>query len=203
MEAAKLKVLLDRYYSGDILPDEYQTLLSCLKDNVELAPDLEAEQKMLLAIESCQPYEPEDHENRLSAAIDCRSRRRHSLLKTVYSISAAAVVLIFILTGIYFHEKKSIDEAEQIAEVSCTQPTVDIHETLENEEPIGVRQISSVMQGNPTSYPYITDDELEKSAQIVDEALMEVLASIHLAQNEVIEVIDNIEITQTSDYNIL
>lgn len=203
MEVTKLKILLDKYYSGDILPDEYQTLLSSINENIELSPELDAERKMFLAIESCQPSEPEGFENRLIAAIDHKFRSRHRIVKLAYSSSAAAIVSIFIMVGIYFHEDRSIDESKQIAKVSISSQTVDLQETIETEEPLGVRPTSPVMPQNTSSYSLISDYELEQSAQIVDEALMDILASIHSAQNEVVEIIDNIEISQTLDYNIL
>lgn len=203
MEATKLKLLIDKYYSGDILPDEYQTLLSSLKKNAELTPELNAERHILLAIESCQPSEPEDLENRLNAAIDHRNRRRYRMLKVAYSISAAAIVLIFIMAGMFFHENRSIYESEQLTKVSIPNQTCGIQETIEPKEPIGVNQNSSVMLRNPASYSSISDEELENSAQIVDEALTDILVSIHSVQNDIIEIMDNIEISQTSDYNIL
>ena len=203
MEATKLKILLDKYYSGDILPDEYNTLLSSLNENIELSPELDAERKIFLAIESCQPSEPKCLEKRLIAAIDHRVSWRHRIAKLAYSSSAAAIVFIFIMVGIYFNEDKSIDETKQIAKVSISTKTVDLQETIETEEPAGERQPSPVMQQNPYSYSFISEYELEQSAQIVDEALTDILASIRSAQNDAIEIIDNIEISQTSDYNIL
>ena len=69
MEADRLKILFEKYYTGDILPHEYQYLLSALKECDELAPELDAERRMLLAIESCEAAEPEGLEDRLVMAV--------------------------------------------------------------------------------------------------------------------------------------
>jgi len=202
MEADKLEILLGKYYSGDILPDEYQNLLSILKDVGELTPELEAERSVLLAIESCEPSEPDGFEDRLIEAINHRSKKRRLFLRMVYSGSAAAIALILITTGLYIHDNKTINNSEPIAKISDSNEVVRTNETLEKKGTVNVIQVISVAQKNPSSC-HNAKKELEKSTQIVDEALMDVLASIHLAQNEAIDAIDNIEISQTTDYNIL
>lgn len=55
MDADRIKKMLDKYYSGDILPEEYQILISALTEADELIPELEAERRILLAIDSCDP----------------------------------------------------------------------------------------------------------------------------------------------------
>lgn len=202
MEAHKLKILLDKYYSGDILPDEYLHLLSVLKDAGELTPELEAERNMFLAIESCEPIEPEGFEDRLIGAINNRSKKRHAFLRMVYSVSAAAVALVLITIGLHIHDNRSIDTPVPIDKLSNVREAVMMAKTSETEDPVNTIQINSLAHDNPPSTHSVKED-LEKSVQIADDALMNVLASIHMAQNEVIDAIDNIEISQTTDYNIL
>lgn len=162
MEADRLKILLGKYYTGDILPNEYQSLLSALKDSDELAPELDAERRMLLAIESCEAEEPEGLEDRLVMAINNRCKWRRNFLRMVYSGSAAAMVLIIFAIGSYLKDS------------------------------------------NNTRSPYsITNENLEKSINVVDEALMEVLISVQMARKDVIETIDNMEISQPTDYNFM
>ncbi len=157
MEADRLKILLEKYYTGDILPNEYQSLLSALKESDELAPELNAERRMLLAIESCEAAVPEGLEDRLVMAINNRSKRRRNFLRMLYSGSAAAIVMVVMI--------------------------------------IGTQEISTSSSN--------ANEDLEKSAKVVDDALLDVLGNIHLAQNEVINAYDNMEISQPTDYNFM
>lgn len=81
MDANRIKKMLDKYYSGDILPEEYQILISALTEADELIPELEAERRILLAIDSCEPLEPNGFEDRLKMAIDCRSKKKSHIPK--------------------------------------------------------------------------------------------------------------------------
>lgn len=202
MVADKLKILIDKYYSGDILPDEYQHLLSVLKDAGELTPELEAERNMFLAIESCEPIVPEGLEDRLIGAINNRGKKIHAFLRIVYSGSVAAVALLLITMGLHIHDNRSIDTPVPIDKLSDVREAAIMAEPSETEAPVNTIQINPLAQDNPPSTHSVKED-LEKSVQIADDALMDVLASIHMAQNEVIDAIDNIEISQTTDYNIL
>ena len=203
MEESKIKILLDKYYSGDILPDEYKTLRSSLNENVKLSPELDAERKMFLSIESCQPSEPKDLEGTLIAAINHKARKKLIIAMLTYSGCAAAIVLIFVMVGMYLCENRDITGSKQIANVSVSHQSVDVQEAVETEVPVNVRQISPVMRQHTSSHSWTSDYELEQSAQIVDDALTDILTSILSAQNDAIEIIDDIEITQTSDLNIL
>lgn len=205
MEADKLKILLGKYYSGDIMPDEYQSLLATLKEADKLTPELEDERRMLLAIESCGPSEPKGLESRLIMAIDNRSKSRKIFFRMVCSGSVAAIVLMIVAIGVHFHHNNTINLSQTIANVSVEHETVvtqESQETREMEAPDNTMQAVSVAHNNLIPHS-ISEEELEKSVQVADEALMEILANVQMAKNEVIETIDNIEISQTMDYNIL
>lgn len=202
MEADKLNTLLGNYYSGDISPDEYLSLLSALKESDELTPEIEAERKMLLAIESYEPTEPKGFEERLIMAIDHRSKRKRNFLRIVYSCSAAVVMLIFVAIGLSFHDKNTIDRPQPIAMVSVSDEAEMTKETHEPKPSIKANQDASVAHKNSPSYS-IPSENMEKSAQVVDEAIMEILANIQMAKNEAIEATDNIKISQTIDYDIM
>ncbi len=163
METNKITALLDKYYSGDIMPGEYQTLLSALKENSDLTPELEKERDMLLAIEACAPSVPEGLEDRLIDAIDRRSRQAKLIHKMFLTGAAAAVILICITVASYRNENKAISDSGLIA----------------------------------TCYEDFNDD-----AEIVDEALLDVLSNIHMAQNDIIESIESIQINPSTNSNI-
>lgn len=202
MEADKLKILLDEYYAGDILPNEYQLLLSALKEADELSPELEAERRMLLAIESCEAAEPEDLEYGLVMAINNRSKKRRNFIRMVYSGSAAAIVLVVMTIGMCVHDNKSIYDSEPIATSSVASNTCGANETLDTGNSANATQVISETQGVSTSHT-ATSKDLAKSIQIVDAALLDVLVNIQLALNEATDAMENIEISQTTDYNIL
>ncbi len=201
MEADRLKILFEKYYTGDILPHEYQYLLSALKECDELAPELDAERRMLLAIESCEAAEPEGLEDRLVMAINNRSKRRRNFLRMVYS-GSAAIVMVVMTIGMHIHDNNSIDDLEPIANISVATNACVANETLETESSANATQVKSVTRGISISHPDSSKD-LAKSFQIADEALLDVLANIYLAQTEAIDAMENIEISQTTDYNIL
>ncbi len=201
MEADRLKILFEKYYTGDILPHEYQYLLSALKECDELAPELDAERRMLLAIESCEADEPEGLEDRLVMAINNRSKRRRNFLRMVYS-GSAAIVMVVMTIGMHIHDNNSIDDLEPIANISVATNACVANETLETESSANATQVKSVTLGISISHPDSSKD-LAKSFQIADEALLDVLANIYLAQTEAIDAMENIEISQTTDYNIL
>ena len=75
MSEYDINKLLERYYSGVITPKEYQELLSAMDSSQVLLPDLEVERKIFMAINKCDISVPENLEQRLSNAIDRRSRR--------------------------------------------------------------------------------------------------------------------------------
>lgn len=205
METDKLKILLGKYYSGDIMPDEYQSLLSILKETEELSPELEAERRILLEIDSCETIEPEGFEERLILAIDNKRKRKRNFLKIIYSVSVAAIVMMIITIGLHFQEKSTIYQPQPIAKIAFTHETIMTErkqESLQAEAPVRSMQTASVTPKKSPLYS-VSTEELEKSVQIVEEALIEVLASIQMSKNEAIEVINNIEINQITDYNIM
>lgn len=198
MEVDRLKILIEKYYTGDILPNEYQSLLSALKESDELAPELDAERRMLLAIESCEATEPRGLEDRLVMAINNRSKRRRNFLRMVYFGSAAAIAMVIMTIGMHIYDNNSIDDSEPIAKISVASKACVANETLETENSANATQDISVTRGIATSHPASSKD-LAKSIQIADETLLDVLANIHLAQTEAIDATDNIEISKTTD----
>ena len=52
MTPDKIKLLLESYYSGDISPDDYEILLSTMREAKNLPPELENECRMLLTVDS-------------------------------------------------------------------------------------------------------------------------------------------------------
>lgn len=202
MEADRLKILLEKYYTGEILPNEYQSLLSALKEADELSPELEAERRMLLAFESWEPIEPEGLEDRLVMTINNQSKRRRKFLRMAYSGSAAAIVLVLITIVAHIHDNKSVEGSEQIAEITVARKENVKNETFGSQGTSNTTQLISATR--KISPPHSSaNDDLEKSLKVADEALMEVLITVQMAKNEAIETIDNIEISQTTDYNIL
>lgn len=201
MDADRIKELLDKYYSGDILPEEYQILISALTEADELIPELEAERRILLAIDSCEPLEPNGFEDRLKMAIDCRSKRNRTFFRIVFSGSAAAIVFALIAIGQHIHNNGSTYGMEPVPKISAVHEVPMTNETIYAKDGNPVLA-ASVTNDNPPSQSNANED-LEKSLQIADEALINVLANIHVAQNEVMEAIDKIEISQTTDYNTL
>ncbi|MCI9607304.1 MAG: hypothetical protein HFJ94_03910 [Muribaculaceae bacterium] len=202
MDVDKIKKMLDKYYSGNILPEEYQILISVLKEADELIPELEAERRILLAIESYAPIEPNGFEERLKMAIDRRRKRNRTFLRIVFSGSAAAIVFALIAIGQHIHNNGSTYDMEPIPKISAVHEMPMTNETIDTKDAVNATYVVSVAHDNPPSYSNANED-LEKSLQIADQALIDVLANIHVAQNEVMEVIDKFEISQTTDYNTL
>ena len=175
METDKITALLNKYYSGDILPLEYQSLLSALKDDIELPPDLETEQRA---------------GNPLNKAIDRRTKRAKHILKLFLTGSAAAVILICITVASYRYDNKAMPNSELAANVSVVEESSNsgiMTESIENEN-TGIVQTSS--------------EDFSDEAQIVNDALLEVLSNIHMAQNDVIESIESIQVTPSTNLNI-
>ena len=202
MEADRLKILLEKYYTGEILPNEYQSLLSALKEADELSPELKAERRMLLAFESCEPIEPDGLEDRLVMTINNQNKRRRKFLRMAYSGSAAAIVLVLITIVAHIHDNKSVEASEQFAEITGARKEYVKNETFGSQGASNAKQLISATRKISTPRSRANDD-FEKSLKLADEALMEVLINVQMAKNEAIETIDNIEISQTTDYNIL
>lgn len=197
MESDRIKILLDKYYSGEISPNEYEILLSALKEYGGMTPELEAERKMFLAIESCEPIIPDGLEKRLEKAIDRRQNNISRIVKIFISGSSAAIVFLCITIGIIHYGNKELSESEFITKVSVanTEKTV---ESAKMAETTGLNPTEE----EETIVHEISDVDLEKATQIVDAALLNVLSAIHISQNNVAECIESVKITQETNFNI-
>lgn len=198
-----IKDLLDRYYSGDISPDEYGILLSALKDCGELTPELEMERRMLLAVQSCEPVMPEGFEKRLEMAIDRRSRRFGKIMKAFVAVAAAASVLLCVYVASLRHVSELPLGSNLVAEVTIGQGPLeeirpeklaDTAEKINTAKPISTAEPPQVVNE-------MSDEELERAAQIVDDALLAVLSSISKSQEEVVKSVESIKIDQESVLN--
>lgn len=217
MTKAEIKIMLDRYYSGDISPEEHETLISELKD-IRATPELETERKMLLALASCEPVIPEDLEKRLVNAIDKRDRRSHHIIKTVLSSAAAAIVLICITFGMPGDSNSRLANTECATRNHLSRHKTTFAETEEAKETMGAMQ-TTVSKDNTTivktkkrhlqkvkDESSITDtrnNELDIASQKVDDALLDIIAGIRISQNEIAESMEDIHINQEIDLNIL
>ena len=110
--------------------------------------------------------------------------------------------MVVMIIGMHNHDNNSIDDLESIANISVATNACVANETLETESSANATLVKSVTRGISISHPDSSKD-LAKSFQIADEALLDVLANIYLAQTEAIDAMENIEISQTTDYNIL
>lgn len=201
MEADRIKTLLDKYYSGDILPNEFHDLQSALSQDTGLSSEMEAEKKTFHAIESYVPKMPEGFEDRLVEAIDRQSMCTRHILKMIISSSVAAMLLICIIIGENRNSNKELSDSKPIAKTINIDKAVN---TIEDTEPIkteNVYQVASIEKEGPIISKNNCED-IVKDTQIVDEALLSVLSSIHAAQIEVAESIESIQINQTKDFNI-
>lgn len=200
MKLNGIKDLLDRYYSGDISPDDYEILLSTLKECGELTPDLEMERRMLLAVQSCEPVMPEGLEKRLELAIDRRSKRFGRIMKILFTGVAAASVLLCVYVASLRNVGEIPLDSSLVAEVTIVQGTVeeatseklaDSAEKIHTAKPISTAQPPQVVNE-------MSDEELERAAQIVDDALLAVLSSISKSQEEAVKSVESIKIDQES-----
>lgn len=201
MTPYRIKFLIDKYYSGEISPDDYEALLSALKEVGELTPELDAEREILLAIESCEPIIPDDFEKKLTDAIEKKHRRSSNIIKIILSGAAAAVMLIFLTIGI----PNSSNNAKHSIESSIAHREVRnaaISETARIKESVETTKTDTSEIEDKSVVTEISEEDLNNAAQIVDEALLDILSNIHMAQNEAIESIESIQISQTTDFKI-
>lgn len=210
MTPDEIKILLESYYSGDISPDDYVTLLSEMKEAKDLPPELENERRILLSVDSYEPTMPEGFEKMLSAAIDKRYRQTHNALRISIS-AAAAIVLICITIGMFKFGNNGLSDPEHIAGSCVTQkespgyalqPTGAAGEIEATTEFAGMKSAdkrSSSELKEESAIAETDDEELDKAERIVDESLLSVLSMIHLAQNEVAESLENIQTNQRTD----
>lgn len=214
MTPDKIKLLLASYYSGDISPDDYEILLSTMREAKNLPPELENERRMLLTVDSYEPVMPDGLEKLLDEAIDKRYGKLHSTLIILFSGAAASVLIICITIGMLkLISNKELPEAEYIAEsavgnkepLSDTSPATGtaaefeiISEAVETKS--AEKAVSSKIK-KEYAVSEISDEELDKAARIVDESLLDLLSTIHEAQNEVAESLENIQTNHTTDIN--
>lgn len=214
MATDKIKTLLERYYAGDISPDDYETLLSEMKAAKDLPPELENECRLLLSVDSYEPTMPEGFEKMLSDAIDNRYRKSNNALRILFSTAAAAVVLICLTIGITNYGNKGLSGPEHIAGSGIAQGVVPPAALQPVESADGNEMKSDSVETELTKktvfrefkektvIPEIDVEELDNAERIIDETLLNVLSMIHMAQNEVVESLDNIQINQTVNSNI-
>lgn len=214
MEQNKIEYLLEKYYSGEISPDDYEKLLSILKEPRNLAPELEAERRILLAIESCEAIMPDGFENELAEAIDKRYKQVYNLRRIIWEGAAAAVVLICVLIGTIISGNKELcDTTELVSATSITQEEADgIAMSRADESGEAVMSVkyaedaSNVMASShiieESVITEISDEELDNAVKTIDAALLNVLSEIQMTQNEIVESFESIEINQTAVINI-
>lgn len=205
MTLDKIKLLLESYYSGEISPEDYEMLLSSMKEIDDLPPELENERRMLLAVDSYEPVMPDDLEKKLSESIDKRYRKINNILRVllpgVTAVAAVAAVLICVTLAILDLGDKDIPDLEDIAnstighkeETHTTLPTVGTIAESGIKAESAERTVSSEIK-KETVIPEINDKELEKAMQVIDESLLNVLSMIHLVQNNVAESFENMQI---------
>ncbi len=203
MELNGIKDLLDRYYSGDISPDDYEILLSTLKECGELTPDLEMERRMLLAVQSCEPVMPEGLEKRLELAIDRRSKRFGRIMKILFTGVAAASVLLCVYVASLRRTNDIPMDSNLVAEVKISRGSV---EDVITEKYVDTVEENSVgktvfINNKPRVTSEMSDEELERAAQIVDDALLSVFSGIRKGQEEALQSIESIKIDQKSVIN--
>lgn len=180
METDEITVLLDRYYSGSISPEEYKVLLKALDESDALPPELEAERKMFRAIRSCGPVMPDGLEKRLKDAINKRGRRVSGYIKVFASVSVAAS-LVLCLTFPCRHTNNDVVRPDLVAQVRT-----DVPETVKVVLP----------EQKDSRAINMSDEECERAVKIVDEALMSVLSRIHSKQKSATECVKGIHIKQ-------
>lgn len=202
MTLDKIKLLLESYYSGEISPEDYEMLLSSMKEIDDLPPELENERRILLAVDSYEPVMPDDLEKKLSESIDKRYRKTNNILRVLLpGVTAAAAVLICVTLAIHDLGDKDMPDLEDIAnstighkeETHTTLPTVGTIVESGIKAESAERTVSSEIK-KETVIPEINDKELEKAMQVIDESLLNVLSMIHLAQNNVAESFENMQI---------
>ncbi len=211
MDLEILKILIDRYYSGDISPDEFEVLLSAFKENICLPPELENERRMFLAIESCAPVAPDELGKKLAEAIDRRQKPVVKIIKNfIVGSSAAAILIGMLLVGIrYSHPEhpqknymaetlitgKTTGAIQTIADsTKTTSPKIAIAESVTTESALICKK--SISSAN------INDENLDIAARGVNEALMNVIEGINISRNDIADCMENIQINRKTDLNI-
>lgn len=215
MELKEIKFLIDKYYSGGISPDEYESLISSLKTVDELPQDLEEERRMLFALEGCEPIIPENFENRLIDAIDQRDKHKNSIIKKFITRSVAAAILICVTIGLFLYENKEVSHSELIADVAPSQSSVfepfetvkmvNQIDTLRNTDTNESIKSTNGIQANikeESISTEISEDDLEQAVHIVDEALLSVISGICMSRDKAVGYMEEIQINQKIEFNL-
>lgn len=194
MEPNRIKCLLNKYYSGEISPEDYKVLLTALKEDVDMAPELDTDRNVLLAIESSKPIMPDNLEERLEDAIDSRRKRTSGIVKFFISGSVAAIILICFTIGMSRNDNNALIDSEVIAKASTEEAmTEESQETSVTADPDStIKEESTVTE--------ISDENLEEAAQRVDEALLDALSAIHINQSNLAECIESVKISHKTDF---
>lgn len=216
MDITRIKHLLERYYSGDISPDDYQELLSFLKENNELPPELETECRMLLAVDALEPVMPEGLKERLEAAVDRKQNRARRFFKVLISGAAAAILLLCITIAMHYEnimhfrpesDSKSIlaDRKNEISNRPTVLPKIQDNTTesasqLVSEARLDHQDEKFASKAKNSEQYNIDDSELERAAQIADDALLDIISSIRLSRKNVSDRLEEIEIKQNTDF---
>lgn len=194
MESNRINFLLDKYYSGEISPEDYKVLLTALKEDVDMMPDLDTDRKVLLAIESSKPIMPDNLEERLEDAIDSRRNRTSRIVKFFISGSTAAIILICFTIGMSRHDNNVLIDSEVIAKASTGEAMTE--ESQETSVTTG--QDSAIKEESAVTE--LSDKNLEEAAQRVDETLLDALSAIHINQSNLAECIESVKISQKTDF---
>lgn len=226
MDTIKIIRLLDRYYSGEISPEEYETLISFFKKTKDLTPELEAERRMLIAIETCEAVMPYNFEERLHHAIDRKLNRRRVLKKITLFSSAAAVLVICLTIGVRFSRQVTL-QPESVTEnvdnfqlsyiaqnsdpekttatplIEVMPQTMSPAKTKETyptgnapQTTVAHERKKRVTHKEKLSYSDELTDEDVEEAGKIDAALIEALSGLRGKQNMVLESIENIKINR-------
>ncbi len=202
------------YYSGEISSDDYKALLSLLKEARDLSPELETECRIFLAIESCEPVLPNGFEKNLTDAIDKRFRRAKFFKKIIWEGIAAVILLICVFIGTFNHVNKELSATkEYVAKNSIATEKIEgiamSGATSSEEVSISVNSLENTPTEKTSLHTIeesviteINDEEFDNAVQTIDEALLNILSNIHMAQSEVEESLESIEINKTTDINI-
>ena len=192
MDATKIRHLFDLYYSGDITPEEYESLLSFLKEARDLTPELEAERRMLMAIDACEAVMPDNFEVRLHTVIDRKAKRLRMFKRVAIYSSAAAVLLICLATGIHFSHQvtlqpesvaESVDNSQliYIAQNTARKKSTDSHiidglpQTLATAQPNMASQADEASQARVVSQNKVTTVRKKRVPVKVKQAVSETL----------------------------
>lgn len=218
MTTNEIRILIDRYYAGDISPEEYHSLTSALKGSGQPTPDLDVERKIFIALDSFEPVIPEDLETRLDRAINSRIRRRKVII--VISTAAAAVISAVMTIGMLHNGMSQVSDTENIARISLSYPShrhaepkvtgissteteTALTEDKAKEDKKTVKRSTIPSKSKKTLPPHDGSyRNLEKDIESVDKALLDVISDICKSRNNVEICMEEMKISQKTDFNL-